>query len=118
MRGTNMPRPRGPLTSNFPSVTLIPLAALLAVAAVFSGCASVAARSDSRIAAKIAVVPESVEFHEVVVGQENSQTVRLTNTSTESIRLEPLRISGKGFSLSSGLNPMVLIPGQSVHFTV
>lgn len=109
---------RGPLTSIFPSANLIPLA-VLAVAAVLSGCASVAASSDSRIAAKIAVVPETVQFHEVVVGQQNSQTLRVTNTSTESIRLDALRISGKGFSVAPGPNPVtVLVPGQSVHYTV
>lgn len=118
MRGTHTPQPRGPLACSFRLVTLFPLAALLAYAAVLSGCASVAANSDSRIAAKIAVVPETVQFHEVVVGQENSQTLRVTNTSTQAIRLEALRITGKGFSVASGHSPVTLVPGHSALFTV
>jgi|SRR5579859_6845154 len=117
MRGTQTPQPCGLLTRSFRSINLFPVAALLACAAVISGCASVAA-NDPRIAAKIAVVPESVQFHEVVVGQENSQTLRVTNTSTEPIQLEALRITGKGFSVSSGRGPVILIPGKSAHFTV
>jgi Abnormal spindle-like microcephaly-assoc'd, ASPM-SPD-2-Hydin len=118
MRGTHTPQPRGPLTCSFRLVTLFPLAALWAYAAVLSGCASVAANPDSRIAAKIAVVPETVQFHEVVVGQENSQTLRVTNTSTQAIRLEALRITGKGFSVASGQSPVTLVPGHSALFTV
>src|SRR5579863_1536869 len=118
MRGTHTPQPCGPLTCSFRLVTLFPLAALLAYAAVLSGCASVSPNTDSRIAAKIAVVPETVQFHEVVVGQENSQTLRVTNTSAESIRLEALRITGQGFSVASGRGPVILIPGKSAHFTV
>lgn len=118
MRGTHTPQPRGPLACSFRLVTLFPLAALLAYVAVLSGCASVAANTDSRIAAKIAVVPETVQFHEVVVGQENSQTLRVTNTSTQAIRLEALRITGKGFSVASGHNPVTLVPGHSALFTV
>src|SRR5579863_4213718 len=106
MRGTHTPQ-RGLSTCSFRLVNLLPLAALLAGAAVFSGCASVAASSDSRIAAKIAVVPESVQFDEVVVGQENSQTLRVTNTSRESIRLDALRITGNGFSVATGLKPII-----------
>lgn len=117
MRGTQTPQPRGLFILFSRSVNPFPLAALLACAAVISGCASVAA-NDSRIAAKIAVVPESVQFHEVVVGQENSQTLRVTNTSTEPIQLEALHITGKGFSVASGRSPVVLIPGKSALFTV
>lgn len=117
MRGTQTPQPRGLFIRLFRSVNLFPLAALLACAAVISGCASVAA-NDSRIAAKIAVVPESVQFHEVVVGQENSQTLRVTNTSTEPIQLEAPHITGKGFSVASSRSPVVLIPGKSALFTV
>lgn len=118
MRGTYTPQPRGPLACSFRLLTLFPLAALLAYAAVLSGCASVAANTDSRIAAKIAVVPETVQFHEVVVGQENSQTLRVTNTSTQAIRLEALRVTGKGFSVASGHSPVTLVPGHSALFTV
>lgn len=117
MRGTLKPH-RGICFHSFRLVNLFPLVALLAASALFSGCASVAGSSDSRIAAKISVVPETVQFREVVVGQENSQTLRVTNTSTEPIRLDALRISGNGFSLGSERNPAILIPGQSVHFTV
>jgi hypothetical protein len=118
MRGTHTPQPRGPLTCSFRLVTLFPLAALLAYVAALSGCASVAANTDSRIAAKITVVPETVQFNEVVVGQENSQTLRVTNTSAEAVRLEALRITGKGFSVASGHSPLTLVPGHSALFTV
>jgi hypothetical protein len=118
MRGTHTPQPRGPLACSFRLVTLFPLAALLAYVVVLTGCASVAANSDSRIAAKIALVPETVQFNQVVVGQENSQTLRVTNTSAEAIRLEALRIAGKGFSIASGQTPVTLVPGHSALFTV
>ena len=85
----------------------------------FSGCASVSAENSADpAAAKISVVPSVVDFKAVVVGQKNSQTVKVTNSSSTSINLKSLHVSGTGFSLSSAKVPVLLAPGSHVDLSV
>jgi Abnormal spindle-like microcephaly-assoc'd, ASPM-SPD-2-Hydin len=89
-------------------------------AAVFSGCASVSANKPSAepATAQISVVPSAVDFKAVVVGQKNSQTVKITNTSKNPISLQQLRVSGSGFTLSSSSAAVSLAAGNAVNLTV
>ncbi len=54
----------------------------------------------------------------MVVGQKNSQTVQITNSSSNSINLSNLQVSGTGFSLSSAKAPVLLPPGSHVSLSV
>jgi len=87
------------------------LVAAAVISAAISGCASVSAdKSSAALGAKISVVPSIIDFKSVVVGQKNSQTIKITNSSAESIALEQLRVSGSGFTLSSSAKVPVILP--------
>jgi hypothetical protein len=96
------------------------LSFLILFSGVFSGCASVSAGNSAAepVAAKISVVPSVIDFKAVIVGQKNSQTVKITNSSSNSINLKSLQVAGSGFSLSSIKAPVVLAPGQRVDLSV
>jgi hypothetical protein len=85
-----------------------------------SGCASTSAGKTAidPAAAQISVVPSTVDFKAVVVGQKNSQTVKITNTSQSAIDLERLRVSGSGFALSSSPSAVNLAAGSAAILTV
>jgi hypothetical protein len=86
----------------------------------FSGCASVSAENSAAdaAAAGLSIVPSVVDFKSVVVGQKNSQTVKITNSTKGSINLKSLHVSGTGFSLSAGKAPVMLAPGGHVNLSV
>jgi hypothetical protein len=85
-----------------------------------SGCASTSAgkAATQQSSAQISVVPSTVDFKAVVVGQKNSQTVKITNTSQSPIDLQQLRVSGSGFTLSSSPAAVSLAAGSAVNLTV
>jgi hypothetical protein len=87
---------------------------------IFSGCASVSAGNSAAepVAAKISIVPAAIDFRAVVVGQKNSQTVKITNSTSQSIHLGNLHISGTGFSLSSAKAPILLGAGSHIELSV
>src|SRR3989442_15981311 len=95
------------------------LVAAAIISAAISGCASVSAdKSSAALGAKISVVPSVIDFKSVVVGQKNSQTIKITNSSAESIGLEQLRVSGSGFTLSPAKVPVILPAGAQVSVIV
>ncbi len=96
--------------------SVIVLASIVTFTATFSGCASVSA--DRTTAEKISVVPSVIDFKGVVVGQKNSQTVKVINSSSGSINLKSLHVSGTGFSLPSAKAPVVLAPGGHLSLSV
>jgi len=95
------------------------LVAAAIISAAISGCASASAdKTSAATAAKISVVPSVIDFKSVVVGQKNSQTVKITNSGAESIDLEQLRVSGSGFTFSSPKVPVMLPVGGQVSVSV
>ena len=95
------------------------LVAAAIISAAISGCASVSAdKSSAALGAKISVVPSIIDFKSVVVGQKNSQTIKITNSSAESIALGQLRVSGSGFTLSSAKVPVILPVGAQASLSV
>jgi hypothetical protein len=96
------------------------LASAVVCAAAASGCASASADKASATAApaKISVVPSVIDFNSVVVGQKNSQTVRITNSSAVPVSLQRVRVSGSGFALSSVNTPLPLAPGKHANVSV
>jgi len=97
---------------------------LFAFAIIFagycSGCASASAGKTAidPTAAQISIVPSTVDFKAVVVGQKNSQTVKITNTSQSPIDLQQPRVSGSGFALSHWSGTTSLAAGGSANLTV
>jgi len=92
------------------------LAVIVGSCVVLFGCASLP--NESAAHAGLSVVPASVTFESVVVGQKNSQTLQLTNISKETVRVESIRMSGKGFAFPGTSMPLVLAPGKRIHLTV
>ena len=121
MRGLpSQPPPRVAVARRFFLSPVLVLAYITIVAASFSGCASVSAENHSAqpAAEKISVVPSLIDFKSVVVGQKNSQTVKITNSSAASIDLQHLHVSGSGFTLSSAKAPVSLAPGKHVNLSI
>jgi P pilus assembly chaperone PapD len=95
-------------------------ACFIAFAGALSGCASVSAGNSAAdpAPAKISVVPSIIDFKAVVVGQKNSQTVKVTNSSSNYVNLKSLRVSGTGFSVTSAKAPVILAPGGNLSLSV
>ena len=92
----------------------------LASSFVFSGCATVAPTGSaaSPAAAIISVIPAEIDFKSVVIGQKNSQTLQITNTSNKNVDLSALLMTGAGFSLLSAKAPVVLAPNNKISMNV
>jgi hypothetical protein len=67
---------------------------------------------------QISIVPASVSFGTVTVGQTNSQTVTLTNPGTANLNITQSAGPGTGFGLTGLALPLTLAPGNSTTFTV
>lgn len=94
------------------------IAAFVTSLGVF-GCAGVTQQAAPPASSpQISVVPSSVVFSNVVVGQKSSQTVQVSNTGQAALNVTALSLSGTGFSLSSVAVPFQLAPGASMNFTV
>src|SRR5262245_56315974 len=100
--------------NRFPCVLLVAVMACLEL--FVSGCASISALNPAPAA--LSVVPASVDFKTVVIGQKNSQTLTVTNTSEKPVDLKSVHVSGTGFALASGKVPVVLRPGASSTLSV
>src|ERR1700756_1036150 len=115
---TPQPPHRGLLLHSAYFSNLFLLACSIALSQFSSGCASVSAGKESPSAAKISIVPASVDFKEVVVGQKNSQTLQISNASSEPVSFEALQVSGAGFTLSPIKTPLTLPAGKSFRVTL
>jgi hypothetical protein len=67
---------------------------------------------------QMSVVPGSVSFGTVTVGQTNSQTITLSNPGTANLNVTQSAGPGTGFGLTGLAMPLTLAPGKSTSFTV
>ena len=67
---------------------------------------------------QISVVPGSVSFGTVTVGQTNSQTITLSNPGSANLNVTQSAGPGTGFGLTGLAMPLTLAPGKSTSFTV
>ena len=67
---------------------------------------------------QISVVPGSVSFGTVTVGQTNSQTITLSNPGTANLTVTQSAGPGTGFGLTGLALPLTLAAGKSTAFTV
>ena len=117
MRGTTY-WPHGRGSARYISLRSLALLMCAAIPPAFlTSCASVSA-GDDPLASTVSVIPAAVNFKELVVGQKNSQTIRVTNTGKEPVSLQSLHVSGQGFALSPAKTPHLLLPGKNLQLTV
>jgi hypothetical protein len=66
----------------------------------------------------VEVLPDPVNFGRLVVGQKNSQTIRLTNSGTTSLTVTGVQLVGHGYSVTGLSLPLTLSAGKSTTFTL
>jgi Abnormal spindle-like microcephaly-assoc'd, ASPM-SPD-2-Hydin len=69
-------------------------------------------------AATLTVTPSSIVFGSVAVGSDETQTIHVENTGSESATISKMTISGGGVSVAGVTAPMTLAAGQSANLTV
>jgi Abnormal spindle-like microcephaly-assoc'd, ASPM-SPD-2-Hydin/CARDB len=98
------------------SLPLLCLLVALVAGLGLSGCTGVTQQTQA--SPQISVVPSSVTFSNVVVGQKSSQTVQISNSGNATLNVTAISLTGSGFSLSPVTVPFQLAPGASMNFTV
>ena len=63
---------------------------------------------------RLSATPASTSFGDVVMGENGSKVVRLSNTGTSALTISHLSVIGKGFSMSTVTTPLKLAVGQSI----
>lgn len=104
---------------------LAPLRGLVTFAvAIFSlvlcGCSAMDREKSSTEPnpSRLSIVPASIDFQSVAVGERNSQTLKITNVSTDSVDLRQFHLSGTGFSLADTKAHLILAPGRNANLSV
>jgi hypothetical protein len=123
MNGLPLPMTLGPGQSSAFTVSFVPAGAgsasgNLSVVSNAANPVSSVALNGMGVQPQISVVPGSISFGTVTVGQTSSQTVTLTNAGGANLNLTQLAGPGTGFSLSGLTLPLTLAPGKSTAFTV
>ena len=114
MRGSSSQESRRPSAAR--DHHLFMLVCVCSLAALASGCASAVASKESF--SPLSIAPAVVDFKTVVIGQKNSQTLILSNISSEPVDLKSVHISGAGFQLASAKLPASLAPGAKTNLSV
>jgi len=123
MSGLALPLTLGPGQSGAFTVSFHPAgtgsaSGSISVMSNASNAVSTVALSGTGVQPLISVVPGSVSFGMVTVGQTNSQTVTLSNPGSANLNITQAAGPGTGFSLSGLALPLTLAPGKSVPFTL
>jgi hypothetical protein len=97
--------------------------ALIAVAAIaaMSGCQGVSTGGSPQqqsTAGQVTLNPASVVFGKVLVGNNQSQPVTMTNSGGSTVSITKATVTGTGFAISGLSVPVNLGAGQSQSFTV
>src|SRR6202049_2108032 len=67
---------------------------------------------------KLVFIPNAVDFSNVVLGQTNTQTIRMSNEDTNSIQVKSIHVAGTGFSITGLTFPFSLDPHASRTFNI
>ncbi len=65
----------------------------------------------------LASSPSAVSFGNVVVGNNGSATVNLSNTGSASVTINQASVTGTGFTISGLAAGLIIQPGQNANFT-
>jgi hypothetical protein len=64
---------------------------------------------------RLSATPASASFGAVIMGDNSSKTLRLSNTGNSSLTISRISVSGRGFSMSRVATPLKLLAGQSIN---
>jgi Abnormal spindle-like microcephaly-assoc'd, ASPM-SPD-2-Hydin len=83
-------------------------------------CGQIASQSAQSPASqsKIVLIPNAVDFNSVVLGQKNSQTVKMSNEDAKTVQIKSIKVAGSGFSIEGLTFPFSLEPQASRTFNV
>src|SRR5262249_6027335 len=123
MTGLAMPMTLAPGQSTAFTVSFAPAGAgsasgNVSVVSNATNSVSTGALSGMGVQPQISVVPSSVSFGTVTVGQTSSQTVTLSNAGGGNLNIMQISGPGAGFSVNGLALPLTLGPGKSTAFTV
>jgi hypothetical protein len=102
------------------SVRLLAACFVALIALGTSGCAGVtSAKSTAQTAGpQLVVVPNTVNFQSVVVGQKNTQTLKISNAGSAALNVQQIQVTGAGFQVTPPAMPLTLAPGANQIFSL
>jgi hypothetical protein len=83
-----------------------------------TGCAGIVTRKQASSAASFQLSPSSVNFGQVAVGKQSTQSVSVSNTGSVGINITQTTLSNPQFTVAGLSMPMALAVGQTGTFTV
>jgi hypothetical protein len=66
----------------------------------------------------LAATPSSARFGRVVIGDADSQTIRLNNTGSGSVTISHASVAGRGFRIAGITVPLTIASGRSAMFNI
>ena len=95
------------------------VASVTPILSVVTGCAGVVSKTKQTSAvASFQLNPAVVNFGQVAIGKQTTQTVSVTNTGTVAVNIVKMTLSDSHFALTGMTTPMALSVGQSSNFAV
>ena len=100
--------------------TFFLIASLSSLLSVTTGCAGLVAstKQSSSASASFQLNPANVNFGQVVVGKQTTQTIALTNTGKVALNILKMTVSDVHFTVAGMTTPLALAVGQSSNFTI
>src|SRR6267142_1858666 len=102
------------------SEPLLLVVALLSTSIILGGCTGVvnASKSTDPTTGAFQLSPAALNFGNVVVGKQSTQTVTISNTGTASLTIMQATVSNAQFTVTGMTLPMTMTSGQSANITV
>ena len=99
---------------------LLLIASILCIPLLLNGCAGLAAstKKSSSSSASFQLNPANVNFGQVAIGKQSTQTVSLTNTGAVALNITRVTLSNSQFTLVGMKVPMAVAVGQSASFII
>ena len=95
------------------------LGSIASISPLLSGCAGiVTSAKPTDAAASFQVNPANLNFGQVVVGKQATQSVTLANTGKVALNITQITVSDPHFSVAGARLPAAIAVGQSTNFTV
>jgi len=96
------------------------IASIVPILSVVSGCAGLVSstKQTSSTTASFQLDPATVNFGQVAIGKQTTQTVSVTNTGNLTVHLVKMTVSDTHFTMTGMTTPMALAIGQSSNLTI